>query len=66
MMSILAVKCDRCGERVYVGRERCVVGFRLRDGRQINVCDRCLVLLGSISESGDKAAEEEYFKALDV
>lgn len=52
-------KCTHCGKRYPVGNTHGIpnmVGFELENGRTINICQECLMKLGTMT----KAQKDEF------
>lgn len=46
-------KCKKCGERKLIGNTNGfpnMLGFKLKDGRTINLCQKCMIELGKLPE----------------
>lgn len=56
-------KCTNCGSRYPIGNTNGMpnmIGFKLKDGKTINLCYKCMITLGSLPD--DK--KEEFINRL--
>ena len=64
-LSNLTPKCKKCGQRypIILGDDLpAMVGFVTEDGKQINVCKRCIMDLGRMNDD----EKEQFFKEIGV
>lgn len=62
---MMTPKCNDCGKRYPIGNTNGMpnmVGFQLEDGQVLNLCYKCLIKMGAMSEE----EKDKYFKDLGV
>lgn len=64
-----SIKCDKCGERFIAGNKNGVpngLGFRMKDGKLINICRKCIEHLGKLNHEGKEEEIKKFWRDLGI